>query len=374
MNLKKVALIFRKEHVLITLFLLCSATGLSQDLPRPSPQASITQRIGITDVSVVYHRPSMRGRTVWGQVVPYGYNSPSSDGSPSAPWRMGANDPTTIEFTHDLKVAGKEIKAGKYALFGAIFENGVADIIFSRNFNGWGSIHYAEEDVILKVNAEVNSLEHPVEQLTYAFDSVTNNTSILSVTWSDKQISIPLEVNTEELTYQSLLDHELSFDAINFGTKSNWHQNAALYLLNNRIHLDKALYWSNIAVNEQNGGIRNFPNLTTNVLLLALNNQQEEAQSLLPEALKLAPNLNMMMFFGRQANTFDLREIEKKNYLTALDMFPENANTWWVHFQLSQVYLADGEKDEFLKYIDMAIQDAPESFVDRIKNFKSQNT
>ncbi|MGB5820944.1 MAG: DUF2911 domain-containing protein [Saonia sp.] len=345
----------------------------AQDLPMASPKAKVMQRIGITDVTVEYFRPSVNGRKIWGQLIPFGYQYTAADGSSTAPWRMGANNNTTIEFNHNLKINDKELIAGKYAVFSAIKEDGSTDVLISKNHSGWGSMHYKEEDVVLSFNTKMDSIKIFYEQLTFGFEEVSNNSATLKMKWENLGMSIPIQVNTKEIAYQYLLDNERSFEAINPGTKSSWHQAAALYLTNNNFHLDKALYWSNIAIDEENGGIKNFPNLTTNVILLALNDKANEANELLDEAFKIAPNLNIMMFFGRQASTFELREIEKRNYLAALKKFPKATNAWVAEFQLSQVYLADDNKKQFLKYIDKAIEGAPSSYVERIKAVKAKN-
>ncbi|GAB4234557.1 MAG: hypothetical protein Tsb0034_08240 [Ekhidna sp.] len=332
-----------------------------------SPKASVVQRIGITDIKIDYFRPSVNGRQIWGQLVPYGYQSIAADGANTAPWRMGANNNTTIEFNHPLKIQNKQLEAGKYALFSAIREDGTAYVLISKNHSGWGSMHYKEDDVIMKYNTKMDSTDTFYEQLAFMFEEVSNDSAKLNMKWENLQITIPIKVNTKELAYQYLLSNQRSFDAINPGTSSSWHQAAALYLMNNKFHLDQALEWSNNAIDESRGGIRSFPNLTTNTILKALNGQPEEANEVLKEAFDVAPNLNIMVFFGNQANTFQLTNIAKENYLDALKKFPKATNAWYVRYQLSQIYLDEGDKKKFIKLIDQAINDAPEGYKNPIE-------
>jgi len=95
------------------LFLLFLTTTVSAQLtlPATSPEAEVTQRVGITDITIHYNRPYVKGRKVWGGLVQYGFNDPGFGTSKSAPWRSGADYNTTIEFTHDVKFEGKDVKA-----------------------------------------------------------------------------------------------------------------------------------------------------------------------------------------------------------------------------------------------------------------------
>ena len=103
----------------------------------PSPGAQVSQTIGISTVSVNYSRPSVKGRPVWGELVPYGWNV-QAFGSPNpAPWRAGANENTVIEFSHDAKVAGQNVPAGKYGLFFVINKDDSGEVILSKDYRSW---------------------------------------------------------------------------------------------------------------------------------------------------------------------------------------------------------------------------------------------
>src|SRR5215510_9176517 len=132
----------RKLHALgvATQLLLISSISLTVvaqpiTTPRtPSPGASVTQTIGISTVTVSYSRPSVRGREIWGKLVPYGWNKDKTFGAGNdSPWRAGANENTTIEFSHDATVQGKAVPAGSYGLFFVINQDNSGEVILSKD-------------------------------------------------------------------------------------------------------------------------------------------------------------------------------------------------------------------------------------------------
>jgi len=140
--------------------------------PAASQEAEVTQRVGITDITIHYNRPAVKGRKIWGNLVPYGFNDLGFGTSKSAPWRAGADYNTTIEFTHDVKLEGKDIKAGKYALFMAPKENGDVTIVLSSNTTSWGSYFYDKSEDVLRVDVKSVDVESHRELLTYEFNTV----------------------------------------------------------------------------------------------------------------------------------------------------------------------------------------------------------
>lgn len=125
--------------LLITLFCL-TAVAQPVTLPRtPSPAAMVSQNIGISTVTVKYSRPAVKGREVWGKLVPYGWNVQGFGTGNSAPWRAGANENTTIKFSHDAKVEGKAVPAGEYGLFYVINKDNTGEVILSKDNRSWGS-------------------------------------------------------------------------------------------------------------------------------------------------------------------------------------------------------------------------------------------
>ncbi|HCW06504.1 MAG TPA: hypothetical protein DGG95_03965, partial [Cytophagales bacterium] len=108
-------------------------------LPRtPSPAAVASQTIGISTVTVNYSRPSVKGRKVWGELVPFGWNVQAFGAGNSAPWRAGANENTVITFSHDAKVEGQNVPAGSYGFFLVINSDNSGEVILSKSFKSWG--------------------------------------------------------------------------------------------------------------------------------------------------------------------------------------------------------------------------------------------
>ena len=148
------------QSKLITLLLLIGAFTMQAQIqtPQPSPSAKVHQTIGLSEVSVDYSRPAMRGRTIFGDLVPYG-----------KVWRTGANMRTKFTTDSDLKIDGKELKKGTYAIL-TIPNKESWDIIFYTEYQAGGApAELDESKVALKVNAKVNAMEHPSENFTIAF-------------------------------------------------------------------------------------------------------------------------------------------------------------------------------------------------------------
>ena len=187
-------LLFRALFVLEALLLLGSF-GLAQsfvlDLPRPSQHAVITQRIGITDVTINYHRPMVNKRKVWGGLVPYGQV-----------WRAGANENTTIKFTDPVTIEGKPLAAGAYGLHMIPGENEWT-VIFSRNSTSWGSFTYNQAEDALRVTVKPQAAEFH-EALTYDFDDVNPDSAVVTLRWEKVAVPFKVGVNTHEIVEQNL--------------------------------------------------------------------------------------------------------------------------------------------------------------------------
>ena len=165
------------------------------DLPRPSQHAVITQRVGITDVTVNYHRPVVNKRKIWGGVVPYGQV-----------WRAGANENTIIEFTDPVTIEGKPLAKGTYGLHMIPGENEWT-IIFSNNSTSWGSFTYDQAEDALRVTVKPQTSDFH-EALTYDFDDVKPDSSVVTLRWEKVAVPFKVGVNTHEIVEQNL-HHQL---------------------------------------------------------------------------------------------------------------------------------------------------------------------
>ena len=140
----------------MSLFMLMSIVAYNQvTLPRePSPAASVSQTIGISTVTVKYSRPSVKGREIWGALVPYGWNVQQFGLRNSAPWRAGANENTVLELSDDAKVAGHNVPAGSYGLTFVINKDNTGEVILSKDYKSWGSFFYDPKDDEMRANIQ----------------------------------------------------------------------------------------------------------------------------------------------------------------------------------------------------------------------------
>ena len=142
----------------------------------PSPAATVGQTVGISTVTVKYSRPSVKGREVWGQLVPYGMNlQPGGNGIP-APWRAGANENTTIKFSNDAMVEGKPVPAGLYGLFFIVNQDNTAELVLSKDNQSWGNFFYDPSHDLLRTKIQLREAPF-TEMLTYDFINSTKNSS-----------------------------------------------------------------------------------------------------------------------------------------------------------------------------------------------------
>lgn len=192
-------------------------------LPQPSSTQFILQDLGIEQVSVVYQRPSAKGRTVFGELVPYGQI-----------WRTGANDATNITFQSEVSIEGQKLPAGTYALF-TIPGKDEWTIVFNNNAKQWGAYTYEEADDVLRVKVKPQTLPSHVETFTIEFDNVHEQELDLSLSWEKTKVSFNIAVDQK----QEIL---ASIDEAMKGQKKPYFQ-AAMYYFANDLDMQKAVEW-----------------------------------------------------------------------------------------------------------------------------------
>ncbi len=170
---------------ILALLLFCAIIGNSygQDKkPQPSQTATFSQKVGFTDVTIVYSRPSAKGRTIMGGLVPYGKL-----------WRTGANLATKITFSDDVKIAGQSLAAGSYAIFTIPGENEWT-VIFNKNWEQGGTANYKESEDVLRVKVESVKMSVNVETFLIDINNVKPTSATLDIVWENTVVPIPLEV------------------------------------------------------------------------------------------------------------------------------------------------------------------------------------
>lgn len=180
--------------ILSILLILPSTTFAQEEEVRASLMASVMQRLGTdTDITIVYSRPGVKGRTIWGELVPYGLapGNKYSEGKPF-PWRAGANENTTIEFSKDVLVEGNKLPAGKYGIHMIPSEKDWI-IIFSKNNAAWGSFAYNKEEDALRIT--VTPVEAPYQEwLMYGFDNLAGTSATAFLWWAKLKVPFKIEL------------------------------------------------------------------------------------------------------------------------------------------------------------------------------------
>ncbi len=221
-----------KIKLFTLLFVLISLSFQAQiKTPQPSPAAKVEQKVGLTDVTLEYSRPSMRGRTIFGDLVPSGKL-----------WRTGANARTKITFSTDVTINEKELKAGTYAIF-TIPNKESWEIIFYTEYAGAGAPSELDESkVALRISSTVHPLGFSMETYTMGFGDLADGKSgMLYIMWEETSVGIKIEVPTEEIAMKSI-------DKVLAGPSGNDYFGAASYYFSTGKDINKALEWVNKAV------------------------------------------------------------------------------------------------------------------------------
>lgn len=288
-------------------------------VPRnPSPAATVGQTIGISTVTVNYSRPSVKGRNVWGELVPYGWNVQTFGTGNSAPWRAGANENTVISFSNDATVEGQPVPKGSYGLFFVINKDNTGEVILSKDYRSWGSFFYDKSNDVLRAPIKLNDIPHS-ELLTYEFSHVTKNGGELDLNWEKKQFPVKITFAVDDIVMKNA-EEELR-GPVGF----NWTGplSAANYSLQNKVNLDKGLVWANQAVAQNNS----FATLRVKSNILKEMGDTVQASKIMKDALAMA-NENDLNQYGYQLLNQNNFEQAITILSTATQKYPNSANAW----------------------------------------------
>ncbi len=316
------------------LLLLSSGLSWSQPelpAPMPSPKASLSQTIGISDVEVTYHRPGVKGRPIWGALVPYG-----------EVWRAGANENTTVSLSTPAIIGEKTLAAGIYGLQ-TIPTKGEWTIIFSKNATSWGSYFYRESEDAVRIRVQPQQAQFQ-EWLEYSFSDLTDSTAILALSWEKMRIPIPLKFATRALVVANARDNYLRGSA---GFTWQGFNQAALYCAQNDIELGQALEWADqsIKLNE------NFTNLWTKAAVCEKLGKSAEATPLRERALKLATETDI--------NNLGYAYLNSNKIKDALELFEKNVkahpDSWNVFDSLAEGLEKSGDTKSAISNYEKAL-------------------
>jgi len=316
-------------------------------------KASVSEWVGITNVTINYNRPGVKGREgqIWGKLVPVGYMDPGFGTSKAAPWRAGANENTTIEFNNDVKIEGQELPAGKYAIFIA-YDPAECTVIFSKNATSWGSFFYDPKEDALRVKVKPAPLDNSVERLRYEFRDQKENSAVIAVEW--EKMSVPFTIETDYVQTQlASFRRELRSDK---GFAWNAWVQAAQFCIAQKTNLDEALEWSNTAISGTFVGQKNFQTLSTKAQVLTLQGRNAEADAVMKEALPLG----QMAEVHQYARTL----LAQKRSKDAFDAFKLNydhhPNEFTTNMGMARAWSAMGDYKKALTYLQKAQPQAPD--------------
>lgn len=346
-----------KTTLLLILTLIATAS-FGQIMPLTSEpdggnkKASISEQIGIVKIAVNYSRPGVKGREgqIWNTpVAHYGFVDQGHGTSYAAPWRAGANENTTVSFSHPVKIDGKDLPAGTYGFFIALGEQ-ESTLIFNKINTSWGSFYYDEKEDALRVPVKNQSLEKSVEWLKYEFLDQTPNSAVIAMSWEKRMIPFTVTIEREKLQIEAFRkDFRTTRPYYDYIQAANW-------CLANNVELEQALAWIDRGTYFRIMGEKNFRTLSTRAAVLTALNRTDEARKTMDEALPLGTTLDVH-FYGRQLlnqnRVDDAFKVFKMNY----DKSPKEYTT---NIGMGRAYSAKGDYKKGLTYLKVALPAAPD--------------
>ncbi len=371
-----------KHALAAVLFLVFSITVSAQETAELSTppngdneHAEVSQWIGPVKISIDYHSPKVHNpdsndRTghIWGELVHYGFYDEGFGPTKGAPWRAGANESTTITLSHDVKVEGKPLKAGTYALFLDVEKDGPWNWVFSNHL-GWGSYQYDAQDDVLRV--PVMPVDAPfTEFLTYGFDDRRPSSAIAYLQWEKKRIPLKIEVSDVNGLYVAKMRQDLqSWAGFNY---QNW-QNAAQFCATNKINLEEALQWADKAINGPFRGAtighEEFATFSAKAAVLEAMGRESEADALMDKALHL-PGTDAYSVYAYGMGLLRKEKKDKAMTIFTFNRQQHPQDKFWTSLGLARGYTALGDKKNAIASWEVVLQNVPSNLSNRTTAFQ----
>lgn len=337
---------FTRSALLALTTLLPAAPLLAQSnavsVPRESQRALVGQTLGVTDVTVRYHRPLVKGRKVWGGIVPYG-----------EVWRAGANENTVFEVTDDVTIEGQPLPRGAYGLH-MIPTADAWTVIFSKNHTSWGSYFYDKAEDALRVTVKPVAAESR-EALTYEIVDVTPDSAVVTLRWEKLAVPFRVQANVKESALAAMRRDLRGLRAFDW---MGWND-AAAWCLEQKTNLDEALKWADKSIENE----ERFENLETKSGLLAALGKPAEAKAMMDKAIAKA-NAGQLHNYARQL----LRDKKTQEALKLFEMnVARNPDVWFVRTGLARGQSATGDFKNAAKSMKEALAKAPADQKPRIE-------
>ena len=340
-------------------------------------RAEVSQWVGLVKISIDYHSPNVHGgggadRTghIWGELVGYGFFDEGFGPSHATPWRVGANESTTISLSHDVKIEGKDLKAGTYALFLDVEKTGPWTWIFSRSASGWGSYQYDPKNDALRV--PVNPIDGPyTEFLTFGFDERRPSSTVAYMQWERKRVPFKIEVpNVTQLYVDQMREDLLTWPGFNY---QNW-QNAAQFCADNKINLDEALVWADRAIHEPfrgaTIGAENFSTLQTKASVLQAMGRESEADAVMDKAIDM-PDAGLLLVHSYGMRLLRVSRNDRALKVLTLNQQRHPDEKFWTFLGLARAYTALNDKPNAIKNWEIAIANVPDNRKFQLPQFQA---
>jgi hypothetical protein len=319
-------------------------------LPRGgNKKASVSEQIGITNVTIHYSRPGVKKRDghIWGELIPVGYTELGYGTKKPAPWRAGANENTTIEFTTDVKIEDHELPAGRYGFFVA-YDPGECTLIFSKNSTSWGNFFYKPEEDALRVKVTPVKTDKSVEWLKYEFANQTPTSATVQLQWEKLVIPFRIDVDVIKTQIESFRK-ELRGDKALPGSWQEWNQ-AAAYCAANNTNLEEGLLWADSSLSAIFGGGSSFTAWKTKAAILDSMGRKAEAAEVMKKAM---PFMDMI-----QGYTYGYSLIAtnpKEAFVIFKMVYDKYPNTLFGNIGMASGYSAFGDYKKALPFAQKAL-------------------
>lgn len=373
-----------KYALAAVMVLMCAITVLGQETSELSAppngdeeRAEVSQWIGPVKISISYHSPKVHNpdnndRTghIWGELVHYGFVDEGFGPTKGAPWRAGANESTSITFSNDVKVEGKDLKAGTYALFLDVEKAGPWNWIFSNHL-GWGSFQYDPQYDVLRV--AVGPQDAPfTEFLTYGFDQRRPDSAVAYLQWENKRIPFKIEVPNVNQLYVAKMRQELqSWPGFNY---QDW-QTAAQFCADNKINLEEALEWADKAINAPFRGAtighEDFSTLSTKAAVLNAMGRESDADAVMQKALHL-PGTDAYSVYAYGMGVLRKDDKAKAMKIFTLNQQQHPQDKFWTSLGLARGYTAVGDRKNAIASWEIVLQNVPANLSNRTAGYDAE--
>lgn len=339
------------------------AQGITLPTSGNNQKAEVSQWIGPVKITINYSSPKVhapdgtdRKGHIWGELVPYGLNNLGFGPATAAPWRAGANENTTISFSHAVKFGGKDVKAGTYGLHLIVEKDSPWTYVLSNNSSSWGSYFYDANEDAARATTNPVDCEY-TEYLSYGFEERKPNSAVAFLQWENKKAPILIEIPNINEVYVAIMRDELRGEA---GFSFTNYVSAANFCAANKINLEQALSWAETAVSEPFIGQENFTTLQTKATVLTAMGKDSDAESVMSKAINHpTASVAQIHTYGRSLIAAGKNEKAMEVFKTNQKLHPDDKFT--PNVGLARGYTALGDKKNAVKHWELAIKNIPEN-------------